>query len=123
LTVRERTLTAKTLSDAASVVFDFSLFRRECSLAGTIFSSGFVVVQPDTGMFLRVLKSALPVEFLRTKTFTQKRFSNTGPLSQVADAGNSLHVALLLTSLANEGLSSGFRTLTEAGKSQKGRDR
>jgi hypothetical protein len=38
---------AKALPGAASV--DFLFVRRECSLAGTIFSSGFLVVQPVTG--------------------------------------------------------------------------
>jgi hypothetical protein len=33
------------LPRAASV--DFLFVRRECSLAGTIFSSGFIVVQPE----------------------------------------------------------------------------
>jgi hypothetical protein len=37
--------TAKNLPRAASV--DFLFVRRECSLAGTIFSSGFIVNQPD----------------------------------------------------------------------------
>src|SRR5208282_4521027 len=52
------------LQSASRGVSRFICVRRECSLAGTIFSSLFFVVQSDTGMLPRAQKPAIPVEFL-----------------------------------------------------------
>jgi hypothetical protein len=51
----------------------FLFVRRECSLAGTIFSSGFLVVQPVTGKIPCVV-TTLPAEFRERENLMQRRF-------------------------------------------------
>jgi hypothetical protein len=82
----------KDLPCAASV--DFLFVRRECSLAGTIFSSEFVVVQPDTGYFLR-RNTALPAEFPRAKPYTEALSTLVASVYKLRMRLNNLHAALL----------------------------
>ncbi len=70
---------------AASV--DFLSVRRICSLAGTIFSSGFLVVQPVTGKIPCVVsETALPAEFPRAEPLCKGACRSDGLCLQVAHA-------------------------------------
>jgi hypothetical protein len=72
----------------------FLFVRRECSLAGTIFSSGFLVVQPVTGK-IPCVKTTLPVEYPSAEPLCRGALSSLGFCFQVAHASQLLHVALL----------------------------
>src|SRR5258708_13720580 len=65
----------------------FLSVRRVCSLAGTIFSSGFLVVQPVTGKIPCVVSvTALPAEFPRAEPFCKGACKSQGLCLQVVHA-------------------------------------
>ena len=105
---------------AASV--HFLSVRRVCSLAGTIFSSGFLVVQPVTGKIPCVAsETALPAEFRRAEPLCKGACESDGLCLQVVHASKPPACRAAVTSTVKS--VSVFRmpdTLVGAGQSEKG---
>jgi hypothetical protein len=80
----------------------FLSVRRKCSLAGTIFSSGFIVVQPDTGNHSLRRKAGAPGGFPSRGTLMQRHFKRLVSVSQVAHAAKPRACRAAVTSVTNE---------------------
>ena len=106
LTVHERILSGGKGSACAASV-DFLSVRRVCSLAGTIFSSGFLVVQPVTGKIPCVVRPALPVEFVARNPYAKALVNAMASVSRLRMRLSDLHVALLVTSVVKRTPSAG----------------
>jgi hypothetical protein len=112
--------TAKNLPRAASV--DFLFVRRECSLAGTIFSSGFIVVHPELlEMIPCAFETGASGGISLARNLMQRRFSKPWPLSEVAHASQLPACRAAVTSVPKEFLFFGCSMhFSEAEKPQQG---